>query len=335
MGGGRRHRGGHRATYRPGVHRLVREGPHRTALGHRLAHRLGRAQAEHVVARAADQRAGALGVVGGRRVRQAADHRHGEPRGLALDQVAGGGQLVGRGDDRGGERVAVRVGAAAQVVQHTDARRADRHIGQTRPPGAAEGVGDDDADLDAERVAQALADGARGGVRVLGEQQDRARGRVGGVDAGGGHDQALPVLDDAQGAAPGHHPHGLRVDRGLPVGGLDDPALRLGDDLRGDQEDVAVGEVGCGGRDQLGQVVARADLGQAGEGPDPEGGVSLAHAVRTSSARASASRAIPAAASTSVIISGTARQRMPAASTRSTLAASTVSTSQPSSSPEP
>lgn len=229
----------------------------------------------------------------------------------------------------------MRVGAAAQVVQYAHARRADRHVGQARAPGAAEGVGDDHADLDAERVTDSLADRARGGVRVLGEEQDRARCRVGGVDAGRGHHQALPVLDDAQGAAPGHHPYGLRVDRGLPVGGLDDPALGLGDDLRGDQQDVAVEEVGRGGRDQLGQVVAGTDLGQAGEGPDPVGGVRLAHAVRTSSARASASPAIRAVASTSLIISGTARQRMPAASTRSTLAASTVSTSQPSSSPEP
>jgi hypothetical protein len=62
---------------------------------------------------------------------------------------------------------------------------------------------------------------------------------------------------------------------------------------------------------------------------------SSAQGVRTSSASASASRAIRAVASRSDINSGTARHRMPAAPTRSTADASTVSTSQPSRSPEP
>lgn len=150
---------------------------------------------------------------------------------------------------------------------------------------------------------------------------------------GGGHDQALPVLHDAQRAAPGHDPYRLGVDGGLAGVGGEHPALGLGDDLRGDQDDVAVGQRGGGGRDQLGEVVALADLGQPGDGPDLEGGCG-AHA-RTSSARASASRAMAAVASRSVIISGTARQRMPAASTSATAPVSALSTSQPSSSPEP
>src|SRR5690606_18849782 len=189
------------------------------------------------------------------------------------------GEFVGGGDDGGAQPVAVRVGAAAQVVQYAYAGRADRDVRQPGTPGAAEGVGDDHADLDAERVAQARADRPRGGVGVLREQQHRALGGDGGVDAGRGHDQALTALHDAQGAPPGDHADGLRVDRGLPVGRLDDPALRLGDDLRGDDEDVAVGQVRLGGRDQLGQVVARADLGQARHRPDPVAGV--AHTVRT------------------------------------------------------
>ncbi|CAM5688207.1 hypothetical protein SGLAM104S_01004 [Streptomyces glaucescens] len=163
-----------------------------------------------------------------------------------------------------------------------------------------------------------------------------------------GHDQALPVLDDAQGASAGDHADGLRVDRGLPVRRLDDPSLRLGHDLGGDQHHVPVGQSWLGRRDQLGEVVPGRHLGDPGHRPDAEGGGAsvrgsvpvrdgaalVAHAARTSSASASASghRAV---ASTSVIISGTALQRMPASSTRATEPASTVSTSQPSSSPEP
>ncbi len=237
----------------------------------------------------------------------------------------------------------MRVRAAAQVVEDADARGPDRHVGEPVPPGAPEGVGDDHADVHAQRVAEPLADAPRGGVGVLGEQQHGPGRRVGGVDARRRHDQALTVLDDAQRAASGHHPHRLRVDRGLPVGGLDDAALGLGHDLGRDEQHVSVGQPGLGRRDQLGQVVAGPHLGQPRQGPHPVAVPAaasavarlVAHASRTSSASVSASRAICAVASRSVIISGTARQRIPAAFTRVTESASTVSTSQPSSSPEP
>lgn len=183
----------------------------------------------------------------------------------------------------------------------------------------------------------------------------------------GGHDQPLPVLHDPQRPAPGHDPYGLGVYGGLAVGGLDDPALGLGNDLRGDEQDVPVDQSGLGRGDQLGEIVTGPHLGNPAQRPDPERGRTAgsrstarspgttvtsprptvtgraptvtdagraAHA-RTSSARSNACRAISAVASTSVIISGTARQRIPAASTSPTAPASTVSTSQPSSSPEP
>lgn len=267
---------------------------------------------------------------------QTPHHGHRKPRGLALHEVAGGGQLVRRGDDGRAQRVAVRVGVPAQIVQHPHPGGADRHVREPRPPGPPEGVGDDDPDVDAERVPQPLAERPRRRVRVLGQQQHRARRGVGRVDPGRGHDQPLPVLDDPQRPAPGHHPDRLGVDRGLPVVRPDDPPLRLGHDLRRDQQHVPVGEPRLGGGDQLGQVVPVPHLGQPGHGPDPVTALQgPAHAPRTSSASRNASRAICVVASRSLIISGTARQRIPAASTRSTASASTVSTSQPSSSPEP
>ena len=161
-------------------------------------------------------------------VGQSAHDGDGQPGGLALDQVTGGGQLVGGGDDGRAERIAVRVRAAAQIVQHPHPGRADGDIGEPGAPGPPEGVRDDDADLDAERVPQPVADGPRGGVGVLGQQQHGPGGGVGGVDPGRGHHEPLPVLHDPQRPAARHDPYGLGVDGRLPVRGLDDPALRLG-----------------------------------------------------------------------------------------------------------
>lgn len=135
------------------------------------------------------------------------------------------------------------------------------------------------------------------------------------------------------------HAYGLRVYGVLARVRRHDPALGLGDDLRGDQQDVPVPQVGRGHRDQFRQVVARPDLGYALDGPylvggnGRGGGVRVGH--REASASSSAARAISAVASRSVIISGTARQEIPAASTSATASASAVSTSQPSSSPVP
>lgn len=272
---------------------------------------------------------------------ESAHHRDRQPGGLALHQVARGGQFVGGGHHRRAERIAVRVGAAPQIVQHPHPGGPDGDIGEAGAPRPPEGVADDDADVDAELGAQARPQGACRGVRVLRQQQHRSRGGVGGVHPSRCHHQALPVLHDPQGAAPGHHPHRLPVDRRLAIGGLDHPALGLADDLRGHQQHVAVGELrqAVGGSrrgDQLDEIIAGLHLGHSRQRPHPVSGHPLGavHA-RTSSAMASASRTIAAVASRSVIISGTARQRIPAASTPSTASASTESTSQPSSSPEP
>ena len=76
-------------------------------------HRLGGAQPEQVVGRAADQGPAAQTVVVELAVAgQAADDRHGHAAELALDEIAGRGDLVGDRDLGDLEDVAVDVGVA-------------------------------------------------------------------------------------------------------------------------------------------------------------------------------------------------------------------------------
>ena len=118
-----------------------------------------------------------------------------------------------------------------------------------------------------------VASARGGGIGIDRQQQHRAVRRVRRVDAGGRADDALAVLDDAGDAAlvlaGRDDAHRLGGDRGLAVVGLHDAPLRLRDDLRGDDEDVAVVELGraC---DERGEVVALRDLGQALDAFDAE-----------------------------------------------------------------
>src|SRR5262249_10390741 len=112
--------------------------------------------------------------------------------------------------------------------------------------------------------------------------------------------------------------------------GADHASLSLADDLRGDDQDVAVGEVrDCGG-DQLSEARASRYLWQAGDA----GNGDLAHP-ESSLARSMAALAIAEVAVASVINNGRARTAIPASSAASIASASEVSTSQPSSSAEP
>ncbi len=225
------------------------------------------------------------------------------------------------------------VRTAAQVVQDPHPGRADRHVREPGAPRPPEGVGHDDAHLDGQQLAQTGTDRGGRGVGVRGQQQHRARLGVRGVDAGRRHDQPLPVLDDPQRAPARDDPYRLRVYDVLAGVGADDPALRLGDDLRGDQQDVPVPQLRPGRSDEPREVVAGADLRDPGDGAHlvRGNGGNGRETHREASASSSAARAIAAVAARSVIISGTARLAIPAASTAATASASAVSTSQPSS----
>jgi hypothetical protein len=163
------------------------------------------------------------------------------------------------------------------------ARGADRVVGLAVAPGASEGVGDQHADLDPEAAAKRGGEAAGGRVGVLRQKEDRAVRGVGGVDAGGRRHHAEPVLHDARDAAGragarGDDAHRLGGDRVLAVVGGDDASLGLRDDLRRHHEDVAVGErVARRLHDDVGQVGAGHDLGDALEGPDGQRGGRLRH----------------------------------------------------------
>ncbi len=288
---GRGQRGRDRAADRRRVDRLGGELPDGPPRGQHV----GGAQPEHVVRGGPDQR-GRAGPVGpGHQPGQAAHDHGGQLRGLPLDQVGRGRDLVRHGGHRDLEQVAERVRLAAMVPQRRQARHPDRGVGLPGAPRPAHGVGDDHPDADPAALAQRLAQPPRRAVRVLGQQHHRARRGVRVVHARGREHQAVPGLHDAGLAPPRHHPDRLGVDGLLPVR-PDDPALGLADDLRGHHHDVAVPQVRNGIADQPPEVGARLDLRQAGHAGDREPG----HRV-SSAARASAVRAISAVAARSVM----------------------------------
>src|ERR1700704_3311921 len=76
----------------------------------------------------------------------APDEDGGKAFGFAHEQAGGCGELVGNGEHRGGQGLSVAVARAPQIVEDGDAERADGYIGESEPPGAAEGIADDDGD---------------------------------------------------------------------------------------------------------------------------------------------------------------------------------------------
>ena len=93
------------------------------------------------------------------------------------------------------------------------------------------------------RSRRAGAQAAGRGVGVDRQQHDRAERDVGGVDAGRGHGQAVVGAHDRGRAAAGDDAGGLAGAARRRACAAHDPALGLADDLAGDHDDVAVGEV--------------------------------------------------------------------------------------------
>jgi hypothetical protein len=133
---------------------------------------------------------------------------------------------------------------------------------------------------------------------------------VGADDAvwGLGHDLLAPPAQDAHRLAPNEPLSG----DGILVVEADEATLGLGHHLLGDHDHVAVEQRGVGG-DQVGQHVAGADLGQAGDGRHRDHGSSSLRARAAASARP-------------FMTVGATTQRTPSASTAAARAASASST---------
>src|SRR6266571_687699 len=110
---------------------------------------------------------------------ETADDRRGYPVELAHDGLGGRGELVGEGEYRGLQRAARGVALAEVAAERGEAGDADRDVREPLAPRAAEGVGDDDADVRAAERAHALAEAARGAVGILGQERDRVGVHVG------------------------------------------------------------------------------------------------------------------------------------------------------------
>ncbi len=196
--------------------------------------------------------------------RRSPDDRHGPCGGLAEGQFGGRRELVCDGPNGRAHDPAVRVLCAAQVVEGQQPGHADRDIGDAPAPRPAERIGHDDRDVDAEPGADCGPDAAGGGIGVAWQERDE-RARTGpdvrGVHASVGAHEAMGGLGDEDAVRHPDDPSRLAQDdlhlawvtvelRGevqgllarVNAGQVDDRALRLGDDLLGDDEDVVEAE---------------------------------------------------------------------------------------------
>ncbi len=86
---------------------------------------------------------------------------------------------------------------SAQVDQRGEPRNTQRHVDDAQAPRPPEGIRDDDANLDARSPANALANGASAGVRVIRQKRDDIRlAHIRLVDPGVGAHEAVPRLGD-------------------------------------------------------------------------------------------------------------------------------------------
>ncbi len=195
---------------------------------------------------------------------------------LALDQIGGRGDLVGDRHLGDQQLVAVPIDRAGVAVQHGHAGRADCGIGLAVAPRATHRVGNDDADRDAQFVAQPGAQGCGAAVGVDGQQCQFAGTDVGAVHSGRGLNHAQRVLGDQCATFAGKDTNGLIVDKlaaqRVSLLGIfwcgHQAAFAFGQHLAGDDQHVAVAQPGCG-RDQRGaQVIAGAELGKPSDRQD-------------------------------------------------------------------
>src|SRR6266849_1913995 len=117
--------------------------------------------------------------------------------GLFHEEAGGGGELIGNGEYRCGERLSVAIARAAKIDEYGHTRRANSHIGQAQTPGPAEGVTDDDGDAFAGALTKSGGEFFCGTVRMAWEQSYKIVARdIGMVNAGIGADETMTGFRD-------------------------------------------------------------------------------------------------------------------------------------------
>ena len=224
----------------------------------------------------------------------AADDRHGDAAGVALDQFGGRGQLVGRADLLHPELVTVRVDLTDVAPQRIDPGDADRDVGLALAPRATERVADDHGDVDAE-FGEALTEPASRGVGIRRATPAPDRARRSTTDRHRQFAQQKPWCVSVISTGPiwrmirfdsrsttsttrGSFSHRSAHDTANGDGSMSASSTAqpfgLRHDLRRDHDDVAVGEriARCAGRlvDLTGEIVTHGDLRQSGNAEDLE-----------------------------------------------------------------
>src|SRR6266481_4564316 len=126
-----------------------------------------------------------------------ANQHHRRAFGLFHEKTGGGGEFIGNGEDRCGERLSVAIAGAAKIEEHGHTRRANGHIGQTQTPRATEGVTDNDGDAFASALTKSGSEFLCGAVRMAREQSyNIVAGDIGMVNAGIGADETMMGFRD-------------------------------------------------------------------------------------------------------------------------------------------
>ena len=179
-----------------------------------------------------------------------ADQRHRQSAGGAFDQVRCRRDLVGDSAHGHGLDASVVVGAPALVVQAGEPGQSDGDIADPDPPRPRTRIRDDQTDAHPEGLFDPSAQAIGGPVAVEGVEDDGTAG-VRLVETGCGLHGARRSAHDLNGGAGAIRAFGDEVGAALrdeffefgSIGDRAQAALSFGDDLRRDDEDIAVLEV--------------------------------------------------------------------------------------------
>ncbi len=203
----------------------------------------------------------------------AADEGGGYAIGFAHHQVGRRCELIGDSDLGDLQVTTNPVGCPLQVDNRLQPGDADGDVGQPPAPGAAKRVGDHHGKVDAETMTETRPDAVGRPIWILGEQDHRARIRIGAVDSGVGTDETVLGFGDYQVASSSHYRDGFGFHQGeLELSFVtldrDHPTLGLGHDLVGHDDNVSGHEAHRlqGPGEDLADVIAGPDESDPNDG---------------------------------------------------------------------